>query len=64
MTEVNGTVYVGDKPANIDKIKLLGVYNTSRGTDSCGISINNNGGSETHNNIPPYYVLAYIMKCY
>lgn len=33
--------YVGDKPADINAIKILGMYNTTRGTDSCGISINN-----------------------
>ena len=32
--------YVGNEPANIDKIKILGLYNTTRGTDSCGIVIN------------------------
>ncbi len=32
--------YVGKDPANIDKIKILGLYNTTRGTDSCGIVIN------------------------
>lgn len=25
-------------------------------------SINNTGGSKAHNNMPPYYVLCYIMK--
>lgn len=27
-----------------------------------GISINNTGGDQPHNNMPPYFVLAYIMK--
>lgn len=27
-----------------------------------GIRINNTGGSQAHNNMPPFYVLAYIMK--
>ncbi len=26
------------------------------------LTINNTGGSTAHNNMPPYYVLAYIMK--
>jgi len=33
--------YVGNKPANIDKIKILGIYNITRGSDACGIVINN-----------------------
>ena len=27
-------------------------------------SISNDGGGSAHNNIPPYYVLAMIMKCF
>ena len=27
-----------------------------------GITINNTGGGTSHNNMPPYYVLAYIMR--
>jgi len=27
-----------------------------------GITINNTGGNGAHNNMPPYYVLAYIMR--
>ena len=38
--------------------------NQTTGSSTTGITINNTGESETHNNIPPYYVLAYIMKCY
>lgn len=34
------------------------------GSSTTGITINDTGGGQTHNNIPPYYVLAYIMKCY
>lgn len=30
-----------NKKANIDWIKMIMVYNTSRGTDSCGLYINN-----------------------
>jgi len=33
-------------------------------TNTTGITINNTGGSQPHNNIPPYYVLAFIMKCF
>jgi len=32
--------------------------------NSTGITINNTGGSAAHNNIPAYYVLCYIMKCF
>lgn len=35
------SMYIGVKPANIDKIKILGLYNVSRGSDACGIVINN-----------------------
>jgi microcystin-dependent protein len=36
--------------------------NTS--TSTTDISINNTGGDQRHNNLPPFYVLAYIMKCF
>jgi len=32
--------YVGSEPANIEKIKALGIYNVTRGSDACGIVIN------------------------
>jgi RNAse (barnase) inhibitor barstar len=34
------TAYCGDKPANLDWIKLLMIYNTTRGVHATGISIN------------------------
>lgn len=36
----------------------------SKDTDSkkTGITIQNTGGNQTHENMPPFYVLAYIMK--
>jgi len=34
------------------------------GSGSHNHSISNDGGSDPHNIIPPYYVLAYIMKCF
>jgi microcystin-dependent protein len=34
------------------------------GSSVTGITINNTGGSSPHNNLPPFYVLAYIMKCF
>ena len=34
------------------------------GTGSHSHTISNDGGSGAHNVIPPYYVLAYIMKCF
>ena len=33
-------------------------------TSTTDISINNTGGSQPHNNLPAFYVLAYIMKCF
>jgi len=33
--------FISNKPGNIDKLKILGLYNTTRGTDSCGIALNN-----------------------
>lgn len=33
--------FTGKSPGNIDKLKILGLYNTTRGTDSCGIALNN-----------------------
>ena len=35
----------------------------NRGTRN-KVKMTDNGTSKTHNNMPPYYVLAYIMKCY
>lgn len=32
--------YIGSEPANIEKIKSLGMYNITRGSDACGIVIN------------------------
>lgn len=32
--------YIGSEPANIEKIKSLGLYNVTRGSDACGIVIN------------------------
>ena len=38
--------------------------NTTNNTtlNTTGITINNTGGSGAHDNMPPYYVLAYIMR--
>lgn len=38
--------------------------NQNTGSSTTGISINNTGGDQRHNNLPPFYVLAYIMKCF
>jgi microcystin-dependent protein len=38
--------------------------NQTTGSSTTGISINNTGGDQRHNNLPPFYVLAYIMKCF
>lgn len=32
--------YVGSKEPNMDKLKILGIYNIERGKHSCGISVN------------------------
>lgn len=32
--------FISSRPADIQKIKILGIYNATRGTDSCGIVIN------------------------
>lgn len=32
--------FIGDTPPNLDKIKIVGMYNMARGDDSCGVSIN------------------------
>jgi len=44
--------YIGSEPANIEKIKSLGLYNITRGSDACGIVINDKvskGISDTSN---------------
>ena len=38
-------------------------FRTSKvGNHSHDLSINNSGGNRSHNNMPPYYVLSYIVK--
>ena len=39
-----------------------GGYNFNTLAASTGITIQNNGGNAAHENRPPYYALAYIMK--
>lgn len=36
--------------------------NSTTASSTTGISINNNGGGQSHENRPPYYALAFIMK--
>lgn len=38
------------------------VATQSSGIHSHTITVNNTGGGQSHNNLPPYYALAYIMK--
>lgn len=38
------------------------VKTSTDGNHSHSITIGNTGGGQPHNNMPPYYVLAYIMK--
>lgn len=35
---------------------------SSSGEHTHSVTINSTGGNQPHNNMPPYYVLAYIMK--
>ena len=35
---------------------------TSSGNHSHSMTINNSGGSKKHNNLPPYFILIFIMK--
>jgi hypothetical protein len=37
-------------------------YTKNTNSATTGISIQNAGGGQPHNNLPPYYALAYIMK--
>lgn len=39
-----------------------GVYNTKYSSTKMSFSTNNTGNGNAHNNMPPYYVLTYIMK--
>lgn len=38
--------------------------NETTGSSLTGITIQNRGGSQPHNNLPAFYVLCYIMKCF
>lgn len=66
----NVTTYSGDVySANGGRVSCNGVEQSrgsittgSGGSHTHSITINNTGGGQPHNNMPPYYVLAYIMK--
>ncbi len=73
--ESEHTLTVNEMPAHTHDVSInLGViYDDGMGTDDVAGTNNSNGSSETftsdsvgggqaHNNMPPYYVLAYIMK--
>jgi len=43
--------------------KQIKCFRTSKvGNHSHDLSINNSGDNGSHNNMPPHYVLSYIMK--
>jgi microcystin-dependent protein len=48
----------GDHNNEIDLINAKAIK-----TSTTGITINNSGGGVSHNNMPPYYALTYIIKC-
>lgn len=47
---------IGNNHATFD------IPTNSAGSHSHSISLNNTGGGEAHNNLPPYYALCFIMK--
>lgn len=51
----------GMRGVNSDKDNAL-VKTSTEGDHTHTISIGNTGGGQPHNNMPPHYVLAYIMK--
>jgi microcystin-dependent protein len=54
--------YGGQPPASLIQTTGLPTYNTTINTASAGVSMGSTGGSLPHENRPPYYVLAFIMK--
>lgn len=64
------TTYAGDTySVNKSRVSCTGTEEsrgstttTSGGRHTHSITINNTGGNQPHNNMPPYYVLSYIMK--
>lgn len=64
------TTYSGDSySVNTSRVSCVGTEQsrgstttTSGGRHTHSITINNTGGNQPHNNMPPYYVLAFIMK--
>jgi microcystin-dependent protein len=58
------TGQAGYSTSATDVAVSLTTTNVADDTGSHSHTIDNDGGSMAHNNIPPYYVLCYIMKCF
>ena len=52
----------GDRYHNIVTRDRSGLYDDMSGNHSHSVWTNNQGGNESHNNMPPFYILTYIMK--
>ena len=50
--------------STVDAAVSLTTNPAAYGSSTHHHSISNDGGGAAHNNIPPFYVLAYIMKCF
>lgn len=55
-------VYTTGTTAGQSYYWVTSTTNTNKATTADGALTSYKGGSEPHNNMPPYYVLAYIMK--
>ena len=54
----NGTIFGGGAVS----FDVLSQTSTTSFNGDHTHNINNNGGSQSHENMPPFYVLAYIIK--
>ncbi len=56
------TIYVGGNAVEIEGVTDITTFSATIQPASAGLSVNSTGAGTAHPNLPPYYVLAYIIK--